>query len=366
MTDRLRRRPLYAADNEDARTEIAALAPSIADTVVCIAAGGGRALSLLGTGARRFVAVDRRESQLHLLELEAAAIDALPYAHLRAFLGVDPARDRLDVYAVLRRALSPRARRYWSTRRGLIARGVLYAGRLETMLARSSAWLRKAGVLRWPEAAFAARTLEEQREVLRREAHDVLRAGRAWTALLHPVAVALLLQDPSFRRSTEGRVGRYLHGRMLDFALRRLLRESFLLHLIYFGRYDPHGALPLWLTPDGAERARKELPRLQLRHATLDEVAAAVPRDAAICWSLSDVSAWTSEAAFHTLLGRLVAASPPGSRLCWRHLAAHWRTPPLPRLEVDAETSRALTQADASVFYEVARATVIEPPAAPP
>lgn len=360
MTDRLRRRPLYAACNEDSQTEIAALAPSSADTVVCVAAGGGRALSLLGSGARRFVAVDRRESQLHLLELEAAAVEALPYAALRAFLGVDPARNRLDVHAALERALSPRARRYWSARRGLIARGVLYAGRLETMLARSSAWLRRVGVQRWPAAAFAARSLDEQREVLRREARDVLRAGRAWTALLHPVAVALLLQDPSFRRSTEGRVGRYLHGRMLDFALRRLLRESFLLHLIYFGRYDPHGALPLWLTPEGAERARKELSRLELRHATLDAIAADVARDAPVCWSLSDVSAWMERDAFAALLARLVAASPPGSRLCWRHLAAQWPAPAMPGLVVDAARSRALERADSSVFYSVHAARVVE------
>lgn len=358
MIDRFRRRPLYAACNEDTRTELAALAPTRADTVVCVAAGGGRALSLLGAGARRFLAVDRRESQLHVLELEAAALDALSYAGLRAFLGVDPDRGRLDVYAALRASLSPRARRYWDGRPSLVARGVLYAGRLETTLARFAGWLRRTGLMRWPSAAFAARSVGEQREILLAAAGQVSRGARLWTALFHPGAVALALQDPSFRRSTEGPAGAYLHGRMLDFATRRRLAESALLHLIWFGRYDPNGALPVWLTPEGAERARKSLAQLELRHMTLDAVAEEGARDGPVCWSLSDVSAWMSEPAFHTLLARLVEASPPGSRLCWRHLAAHWTTPALPRLALDRALSRRLERDDASVFYAVHAASV--------
>ncbi len=361
MIDRFRRRPLYAACNEDSRTELAALAPTRADRVVCVAAGGGRALSLLGAGARHFVAVDRRESQLHVLELAAVALDRLPDAAFRAFVGVELDAGRLDVYEMLRPALTPRARRYWDARRSLVAAGLLYAGRLERTLARWSAWLRRAGLMRWPAAAFAARSIDEQRDALRRAERDVVHGGRAWAALFHPIAVALALQDPSFRRSTEGRTGVYLYGRLLDFASRRRLRESFLLHLIYYGRYDPLGALPIWLTPHGTERARKELSRLELRHATLENVAMSLPRDAPVCWSLSDVSAWMDEPRFHALLAHLVAASPPGSRLCWRHLAAHWTTPALPGLVRDAELSRSLDRTDTSVFYAIHAARVVEP-----
>jgi len=360
VIDRLRRRPLYAACNEDTRTELAALAPARADTVVCVAAGGGRALSLLGGGARRFLAVDRRESQLHVLELAAAALDALSYEALRGLVGLDDDTERLDAFAQLRPHLSPRARRYWDARRGLVARGVLYVGRLETALARFARTLRATRLMQWPAAAFRARSLEEQREILFGAPRDVARGGRAWAALFHPALVAAFLQDPSFRRSTEGRPGAYLHGRLLDFAARRLLRESFLLHLIWFGRYDAAGALPLWLTAEGAERARKQLGVLELRHATLDGVAASLAREGPLCWSLSDVSAWMDEAAFHALLERIVAASPAGSRLCWRHLAAQWTTPPLRRLARDPALSHRLTRSDSSVFYTIHAATVRE------
>lgn len=359
MSDRWRRRALYGACNEDSRTELVALAPTAHDTAVCVAAGGGRALALLGAGPRRLIAVDRRESQLHALELKAAALDALAFDRFHAFLGVVPDAGRLDTYAALRGTLSPRARRYWDLRRGLVESGVLYAGRLETTLARFAAGLRRAGLMRWPDAAFAARSLAEQRAVLSHSAAEVVRGRTCWRWLFHPAGVALALQDPSFLRSTEGRVGPYLYGRMLDFASRRLVRESFLLHLIYFGRYDPEGALPRWLEPEGAERARKHLDRLELRCATLESIAPQLRPSTPLCWSLSDVSAWMSAPRFHDLLGRLVAVSPPGSRLCWRHLAAQWPTPALPRLEPDEELARAVEAVDTSVFYRIGVANVV-------
>jgi S-adenosylmethionine:diacylglycerol 3-amino-3-carboxypropyl transferase len=359
VSDRWRRRALYGACNEDSRTEVVALAPTSTDTLVCVSAGGGRALALLGAGPCRLIAIDRRESQLHALELKAAALDVFPLARFQSFLGVVADADRLDAYAALRGTLSPRARRYWDLRRGLVADGVLYAGRLEATLARFAAGLRRAGLMQWPDAAFAATSLDEQRAILSRSAAEVVRGRSYWRWLFHPVGVAIALQDPSFRRSTEGRVGSYLYGRMLDFASRRLVRESFLLHLIYFGRYDPDGALPRWLQPEGAERARKHLDRLELRCATLESIAPQVAQSAPLCWSLSDVSAWMSAVRFQKLLVQLVAVSPAGSRLCWRHLAAQWPTPVLPRFEPDEELARAVEAVDTSVFYRIGVANVL-------
>jgi S-adenosylmethionine-diacylglycerol 3-amino-3-carboxypropyl transferase len=351
-------RPLYSACNEDARTELAALSPTRDETVVCIAAGGGRALSLLSAGPARLVAVDRRECQLHVLELKAVALDALPVEGLRRFLGVDPDPDRLDAYATLRSSLSPRARRHWDRRRGLVRDGVLYAGRLEATLARHAAWLRRLGLMRWPSAAFAAPTVAAQRAALVRAGTEVVRGERLWRALFHPIGVALALRDPSFRRSTEGRVGTYLYGRMLDFASRRLLRESALLTLIWFGRYDPFGPLPLWLEAEPAERARKHLARLELVHASIEALARRPPRGATLGWSLSDVSAWMREERFQALLAAIARSSPPDSRICWRHLAAHWRTPDTPGLVVEADLARRLEREDSSVFYAIGVARV--------
>lgn len=355
-------RPLYSADNEDTRSELRALAPTAGDLVVCVAAGGGRALSLLGGGASRLLAVDRRPEQLHVLELKAAALDALPYPALRAFVGVDPDRERLDVYAALRGALGRAARRYWDARRPLVREGVLYAGRLETWLARSAAWLRRAGWLRWPEACFAASDLGEQRALLLMRATEVARGEQGFAWLMHPAVAWPALRDPSFLRSSEGNPGRCLYRRLVAWADRHLLRESFLLALIWTGRYDPDGALPPWLTREGSERARKRLGALELVCSDVAALPARLPAASRAHWSLSDVSCWMSERRFHALLAAIAAQSPSGSRVCFRDLAVLRGLPSMardrPRLVALPRLTAALDAEDCSVFYRLHAAEV--------
>lgn len=355
-------RPLYSADNEDTRSELRALAPAPDDTIVCVAAGGGRALSLLGGGGGRLLAVDRRPEQLHVLELKAAALDGLSYRALRAFLGVDPSPDRLDAWGSLRGALSPAARRYWEARPTLIRDGVLYAGRLEAWLARTAAWGRRAGWLRWPDACFAATDLAAQRAVLLSRAAEVAGAERGFALLMHPAVAWLAMRDPSFLRSSEGNPGRCLYRRLVAWADRHLMRDSFLLSLIWRGRYDPDAALPPWLTPEGAERARKRLAALELVCADLAALPARLPAGARVHWSLSDVSCWMSERRFAGLLGSIAAACAPGSRVCFRNLAAVRGLPApkpgRPRLALLPGLTAAIEAEDRSVFYRLVAAEV--------
>ena len=351
-------RPLYSADNEDTRSELRALAPSSEDLIVCVAAGGGRALSLLSADGGRFFAIDRAPEQLHVLELKAAALDALRYELLRGFVGLDDDDGRLDTYSLLRSSLSAGARRYWDARPWLVRDGILYAGRLETWLARSAELLRRAGMLSWADACASACNLPRQRKVLAERCADVNSGERGFALLMHPAVAWLAMRDPSFLRSTEGNPGRYLYRRLVAWADRHPLRESFLVELIRTGRYDPQGALPVWLTREGSEQARKRLPWVQLICADLGALPRRLPPARRVLWSLSDVSCWMSEGRFHALLGSLAAVSPPGSRLCFRNLAALRSLPPRANGAPERgqwvpipDLAAALDRDDASVFY---------------
>jgi S-adenosylmethionine-diacylglycerol 3-amino-3-carboxypropyl transferase len=353
VIDGYRRRPLYSADNEDTRSELTALEITGDDTVVAVAAGGGRALSLLTAGPKRLVAIDRRADQLVNLELKAAAMDAFDLAGFQEFLGIAETPDRLDRYAAIRQSLSRSARKYWDNRRRLVAAGPFFAGRTETALIRFMRGLKALGLMRWAEPFFQASSLEAQQALLEARRTKVDRGLVWWRIFCHPLVIYPMAQDPSFLRSTESSVGTYFVNRLVHYASFNLVRDSYLLRLAYDCGLTPRSPLPPYLTPEGFDLARKNLDRLEIHGVDLRDFAARLRPTAPVKWSLSDVSCWMSEDQFHDLLRLVIRFGPPGSRYCFRNFAARRE---LPRDLEDGvcrlpEIAEQLNRTDSSVIY---------------
>ncbi len=351
----MRYRPLYSACNEDTSSEIRALQPSSEDTVVCIAAGGGRALSLLSTSPARVIAVDARMDQIFNLELKAAALDCFSYESFREFLGVDASSSRREMYSRVRPSLTVGAQAYWDARGGLIDEGVLYAGRLETALARFCRWLRNVGLFAWPAGLLNMRDLEEQRALVNEHLLEAKMGALYWAMFCNPVTAWLTMQDPSFMRCTEGNLGRYLYGRFIHYTDRKLAHESYFLHLLYFGKYSASGPLPIYLTRQGYDLARKKLGDLELSCSRIETILPAIGAQGSTKWSLSDISCWMSERQFQSFLRELVGRMHPGDRFCYRNFGAQRMIPQdlLPRVERLSDLIERVEAHDTSVFFRL-------------
>jgi S-adenosylmethionine:diacylglycerol 3-amino-3-carboxypropyl transferase len=107
------------------------------------------------------------------------------------------------------------------------------------------------------------------------------------------------------------------------------------------------------LEPDGFERARKHLDRLELRCADLRDLPRLCRDEERTRWSLSDVSCWMSEREFHDLLRAIVRRGAPGSRLCARNFAARRALPADlgPRARRLGALCAELDARDASIIY---------------
>jgi len=351
--DGYRRRPLYSADNEDTRSELTALEITGDDTVVAIAAGGGRALSLLTAGPKRLIAIDRRPDQIFNLELKAAAMDAFDLEGLHGFLGIAESPDRHDRYQSIRPCLSASARRYWDNRRSLIRDGVFLAGRTETALIRFMRGLKALGLMEWADPFFRARSLEDQQALLGAQRLRVDRGLVWWRLFCHPLVIYTLAQDPGFLRSTEDSVGVYLARRLVNYAGLNLVRESYILRLAYDCGVTTQSPLPPYLTHHGFEQARKNLDRLEIQCGDLRDFGGRSRTSTVVKWSLSDISCWMGEAQFHDLLRSVTHCMPPGSRFCARNFAARRDIPRdlkgrVTRLD---DLCAALDSEDASVIY---------------
>jgi len=327
VMDGYRRRPLYSADNEDTRSELKALEIGGDDTVVAIAAGGGRALSLLTAGPKRLIAIDRRPDQVFNLELKAAAMDAFDLAQFQGFLGIAHGFDRLDQYRAVRPSLSRSARKYWDSRRRLIEAGVFFAGRTETALIRFMRGLKALGLMAWAEPFFQATSLEAQQALLEARRQHVDQGMVWWKLFCHPLIIYSLAQDPSFLRSTDGSVGAYLVRRVVDYASSHMVGESYVLRLVYDCGLTTRSPLPPYLETAGFDQAKKALDRLEVQCGDLRDFIPRSRLNGVSKWSLSDISCWMTEAHFHELLRYIAHRMVPGSRFCARNFAARREVP---------------------------------------
>jgi S-adenosylmethionine-diacylglycerol 3-amino-3-carboxypropyl transferase len=319
----------YSACNEDTNCELAALQLGPGKRVLCITAGGGRALSLLSAGPLEIVSVDVNPTQNHLLELKIAAMRTLDHEPYLKFLGVRPTRDRLATYKTVRDQLSPGARAYFDAHPKVIKLGALYQGSLERFLVHVSRAIHMVRPF-WIRKLFACATIEEQRRYL---------AGwntRLWRLVVETICrrsvLELFSRDPGFWRFVPPEVP--LHRRIFEmvhgYLCNHVARENHLLQLVFFARYTYEPAMPIYLLPEPYARIRQNLAtsRITPTTAPITQVLSGNAGKSFDAYSIADVSSYLSEEDFGALMHELMRTARPGARLCSRGIFVHR---PLPR-----------------------------------
>ncbi|HET7458716.1 MAG TPA: DUF3419 family protein [Gemmatimonadaceae bacterium] len=322
--------PLYFAQvREDPALEIAALAPTRRDTVVCVSSGGCTALSLLAAGAGRVHAVDLNPTQNHVVELKAVAVERLSVAAAAAFLGGRPAwEERLTIYRALRGALSPAARAWWDERPRLVRRGVIRAGVSERFIGAVVLAMRaivhpKSRVSR----LLACRTLEEQRDFYDREWNT-----RRWRAMY-----AALLNRWVFDRAYDPRFFAHVRNpsfaahflRLAEHALTELpVRDNYFLHQMLTGHYPEDAqARPPYLSATGAPVVAESLDRLTLVDGDYAEWLRRLTPRSVDGFALSNICEWLTAEQTDALFREIVRTAAPGARLCFRNFVGWTELP---------------------------------------
>lgn len=354
MKDRFWNTLNYSSSNEDGETERRALNLSPTDTVCCITGSGDRVLNLLLDNPARIFALDMNPAQNHLLELKAAAIRASDYPAYARFLGLTdaPAPWRLRHYATVRQTLSPAAAAFFDQHIRDLARGVLYAGRWERFFALSARNLR---VQRGEKIAhlFACKTLDEQRAFLRKSWDT---AG--WRYALHLAFSRPVLRfafgDPGFYsrvRSPEP-TWQYIHTRINRYLDGHPARSSFMLALVFNGRFFDPLHYPPYLREENFALLKSRLDRIVIRTASLFDFLATEEARTCTAFSLSDVSSFLTDASFARLIAWFNACDTV--RFCLRDFLAR-RPHPQPSatdgIRYFTDLERELENADASIGY---------------
>ncbi|MBO9540278.1 BtaA family protein [bacterium] len=322
------------------------------DVCFSITSGGCNTLSLLLHDPARVVALDFNPSQNHLLRFKIAAFKGLEHGELLELIGVRPSSRRPELYQRIRPLLSDEARAYWDANQKQVARGVLYAGRLERYLLAFGALMRLIYGRKKLRALFDCATLDEQRAYYDRHID-----GPIWRGIFDVFfsrAVMTRAKDKEhFRLVDFDGFGKIFRGRAAHAFTGIPIRDNYFLALILLGSYLDEEALPPYLAAENFAAMRERVERVELVTGEIERYLLSVPDDTFDKFNVSNLFDWISEPNFVRLHQEIVRVGRKGGRMAnWNTLLA--RAIPaekVPEIERQADAAQGLLKRDRAFLY---------------
>ncbi len=283
----------YSSSNEDSGSEWKALRINGKDSVLCITGSGARPLDLLIQKPGSVISIDINPCQNYLLELKMLAIELMDYRDFIQFMGIYPSTKRVETYLSIRQSLSLEARTFWNSHLRILEKGVIYQGGWEkyfSILARIIRIARPHILKR----LFESRTIEEQAAIWKRAWDD-----RQWRMFIRIVSSRFnwkyVFRDPGFYGFVPDNfsIPDYISERFAYAFENLLFKESAFAHLLFWGKYDPAGALPLHLQAEHYSTIKTHLSCIRIVTQALGDYLDTTP-ERFDKFSLSDFSSYTN------------------------------------------------------------------------
>ena len=355
---------LFGMSWEDPESDRRALRIAPGETVMTIGSGGCNTLTLLLENPAKIFAVDINPSQSYLLELKRAAIRHLNYGDLRAFLGVDPANNRLTTFAQLQSDLSEPARIYWTAKSIAIEHGVIHQGRYESFIQKFVGFLKFAQGKKRIEGFFACSTLEEQRRYFDKRWNTMqwrllfkLAFNKRMLAKRGLTADYFKFDDGStsfaesfFRRSRHA---------MCEIPI----QTNYFLAQYLRGKYLSTAAVPAYLREENLALIRDRLDRIEIVTSDAQGWLGRQADSSIHAFSLSNICELMSPEEAGRLFAEVARTAAPSARICFRNLIVprgvsdHLNA----KIILDEPLSRDLLAQDRSFVYSRVQAYVVRP-----
>jgi S-adenosylmethionine-diacylglycerol 3-amino-3-carboxypropyl transferase len=340
----------YANCWEDADILCAALQPAPGRRILSIASGGDNSLALAADGAD-VVAADLNRSQLACTELKMAAIGALDYEDVLAFLGIRACDRRLPVYASLRGRLSAPSREYLDDRRNLIAAGIVHCGKFENYFR-----IFRQRILplihrrRTVEKLLGEKDADARLDFYERTWNN-LRWRWLFKLFFSRRAMGRLGRDPEFFRYVKGSVADRILARTRHALTVLPTHSNPYLDYILTGNFT--SALPRYLQPSRFEAVRAGLPRLTLRQGFIQDAGREIRQGGFDGFNLSDIFEYLDPDTSARTYGALLDMANPGARLAYWNMLVPRSCPKVyaGRVTHLAELSQSLFAQDRAFFY---------------
>ncbi len=324
----------YSSCNEDTFSELKALEINRDDVVLAVTGGGARALDLLIAKPKKIIAIDVNPLQNHLLELKMAAIKSLSYEKYVEFLGLRDYKQRLSLYHQICPDLSHEARSYWDAQSMMIKKGVIYQGRWERYF-KTLSLVVKIFRRKKVKKLFSFTDIEEQREFCQKEWNT-----KVWKSFIRFVCRRLFwkyfYKDPGFYHYVPKNfpVGEYIFESMSKSLDTYLAKENHFFHLLVLNKYINEKSLPIYLQEKNYSLLKENLERIEIVTDSLQNYLDNCPERSISKFSLSDISSFTSDEEYISILKSSKRVSTSKGLFCLRHFLVKRDVPEILRKKI--------------------------------
>jgi S-adenosylmethionine-diacylglycerol 3-amino-3-carboxypropyl transferase len=316
----------YAQCWEDADTLLAALDVQPGDLCFSVGSGGENSLSLLSRAPAKVVAVDISPAQNYCLELKAAGFRELTHPELLELIGVVHGEHRLGLYERVRRHLSDGAREYWDMHHGVIARGLIDAGKFENYFALFRRWIMPLiHSRRTVTALFEPRGAAERRRFYE-ERWDNWRWRILCRLFLSRFVMGHFGRDPRFFDYVEGAVAKPILARTVRAFVELDPARNPYLQWAACGRFLR--VLPHVWRKENFDAIRASIDRLEIKLESVESYLSAAAHQSIDRFNLSDIFEYISPATSDQLFECIARCGRPGGRLAYWNMQASRRCPP--------------------------------------
>src|ERR1017187_8611717 len=353
---------LFGMSWEDPASDRRALTIQPGETLITVTSGACNTLTLLLEDPGKIYAVDINPSQSYLLELKRAAVRHLEYDELRAFLGLVPSDQRLQVFEHLRGDLSQAALRYWTSKAEAVREAVVGAGKYESFIRLFSRFLGVMQGKKRIDGLFRCATLEQQQDYFARKWNTV-----RWRLLFKLLANKRMLA----KRGLTADYFKFDDGSssFSESFLRRARRaiceipveSNYFLTQYLLAHYRSEKAVPAYLLQGNLPIVRQRLDRIEIVTSDAQSWLGRQPNSSIDAFSLSNICELMSPDETARLFAEVARSARPGARICFRNLIVPRGVPEsLQReIELQEELSRDLIARDRSFVYSRVQAFVV-------
>ncbi|MCA9803391.1 MAG: DUF3419 family protein [Cyanobacteria bacterium HKST-UBA02] len=348
----------YAQCWEDTEVVLDALAIRPGDTCLSIASAGDNSLALLSRGPEKVIAIDLNPAQLYLTELKARAIEHLSYEQVLCLFGYQRSEDEglapRYVFDLVSPHLSEAARDFFQSNESAIESGIAGSGKFERYFAIFREILLPLAHCKKTieDLLRPGKSLMERREFYEKR-FMTWRFRLLLSIFFSNTVMGALGRDPSFFKYVDSSLPDFLRGSIEHALVEQDPSQNPYLSYILRGRFGD--VLPFWLQKKNYEAIKRNIKRLIIKRASLEDFLMSYPVSARAidCFNLSDIFEYMSEDSYRQALALIQTRSAKGARLAYWNMLVSRHTEAGYDLAIRArETeSRDLYRKNRTFFY---------------